>query len=30
LLESEGIVWINDQILNFKEVYWDPGLELVL
>ncbi|MDX1350136.1 MAG: MGMT family protein [Putridiphycobacter sp.] len=28
LLEAEGIVVINDQIQNFKSVYWDPELEL--
>ena len=30
LLESEGIIVENDQILNFKEVYWDPSKELEL
>lgn len=28
LLESEGIVVIDNQIQNLKEVYWDPNLEL--
>ena len=28
LLESEGIVVEDDQIMNFKERFWDPGLEL--
>tara|TARA_R110002012_G_scaffold305549_2_gene509731 strand:- start:654 stop:998 length:345 start_codon:yes stop_codon:yes gene_type:complete len=28
LLESEGITVIEDQIQNFKEIYWDPNLEL--
>lgn len=30
LLESEGIVVKNDQIVNFREKFWDPGLELTL
>ncbi|HEY8367172.1 MAG TPA: MGMT family protein [Bacteroidia bacterium] len=30
LLEREGIVVINDQIQNFKEVFWDPNTELSL
>jgi methylated-DNA-protein-cysteine methyltransferase related protein len=30
LLESEGIVIENDQIVNFKEVFWDPSTELAL
>lgn len=25
LLESEGVVIENDQIINFDEVFWDPG-----
>lgn len=28
LLASEGAVIEDDQILNFKEIYWDPNLEL--
>ncbi len=28
LLEKEGVQVENDQILNFKEVYWDPLTEL--
>lgn len=28
LLESEGIVIENDQIINFAEVFWDPVKEL--
>lgn len=24
LLENEGIQVVNDQIVNFKEVFWDP------
>ncbi|MDP4291472.1 MAG: MGMT family protein [Bacteroidota bacterium] len=28
LLESEGIVFEGDQILNFGKVFWDPSLEL--
>lgn len=30
LLESEGIIVENDQILNFKDVFWDPSKELEL
>jgi methylated-DNA-protein-cysteine methyltransferase-like protein len=30
LLESEGIILENDQILNFKDVFWDPSRELEL
>jgi methylated-DNA-protein-cysteine methyltransferase related protein len=30
LLESEGVILERDQILNFKEVFWDPSLELEL
>lgn len=30
LLESEGIRIENDQILHFKEKFWDPGLELTI
>lgn len=30
LLESEGLLIENDQILNFKERFWDPNLELTL
>ena len=28
LLESEGIVVIRNQILNFDQVFWDPFKEL--
>lgn len=28
LLENEGIVVENDQIVNFKEKFWDPSAEL--
>lgn len=28
LLESEGAIIENDKILNFKEMFWDPGKEL--
>jgi len=28
LLESEGLIIENDQILNFKMRFWDPTLEL--
>jgi len=30
LLESEGMVIENNQILNFKEKFWDPFIELEL
>ena len=30
LLEKEGIEVIDDKIINFKEVFWDPNLELKL
>lgn len=30
LLESEGIDTLNDKILNFKNVLWDPNQELSL
>lgn len=29
-LTAEGIVVKNDTIINFKEVYWDPAIELSL
>ncbi len=28
LLESEGAIIENDKIINFKELFWDPGKEL--
>jgi methylated-DNA-protein-cysteine methyltransferase-like protein len=28
LLENEGIIIENDQIINFEEKFWDPGKEL--
>lgn len=28
LLESEGVEVIDDQVQDFKKVYWDPNLEL--
>jgi len=28
LLENEGLTIIEDQVQDFKEVYWDPNLEL--
>ena len=28
LLESEGITVIDDQVQNFKELFWDPSTEL--
>lgn len=30
LLENEGVKVVNDQIINFKEVFWDPSIELDL
>lgn len=30
LLKNEGVDIKNDQIVNFKEIYWDPSLELEL
>ena len=29
LLEAEGLTVVNDQVINFKEVFWDPNVELV-
>ena len=28
LLESEGVLVKNDQVLNFEIIFWDPSLEL--
>ena len=28
LIESEGNLVQNDQVQNFKQVYWDPNLEM--
>jgi len=28
LLENEGAIIENDRILNFKELFWDPSVEL--
>ncbi len=28
LLENEGIKVVNDKVLNFKNIFWDPSLEL--
>jgi methylated-DNA-protein-cysteine methyltransferase-like protein len=30
LLESEGITVVDDQVVNFNEIYWDPSRELEL
>lgn len=30
LLEAEGIIIENDQIQNFRELFWDPNTELKL
>lgn len=29
LLESEGVQIESDQIINLKEIFWDPSLELI-
>lgn len=29
LLENEGHTIIDDKILNFSEVFWDPAIELI-
>ena len=29
LLESEGVEVKNDQVVRFKELFWDPGVELM-
>lgn len=29
LLEKEGIIIENDQIVNFKEKFWNPSIELL-
>lgn len=28
LLENEGMIIENNQIINFRERFWDPGIEL--
>ena len=30
LLQQEGIDVKNDQIVNFREIFWDPSIELGL
>lgn len=30
LLASEGILVENDQVVDFKNLYWDPNIELAL
>jgi methylated-DNA-protein-cysteine methyltransferase-like protein len=30
LLEKEGILVKNDCIVNFKQLFWDPSIELEL
>jgi methylated-DNA-protein-cysteine methyltransferase-like protein len=30
LLEAEGVQVLNDQVTNFKTLFWDPALELNL
>jgi methylated-DNA-protein-cysteine methyltransferase-like protein len=30
LLESEGLGIVNDQIVNFRDIFWDPSEELKL
>nr|WP_321453537.1 MGMT family protein [uncultured Carboxylicivirga sp.] len=29
LLQNEGIIVEDNQIINFKEVFWDPSVELI-
>lgn len=29
LLESEGIVVLNDQVQEYKNIFWDPSKELI-
>jgi methylated-DNA-protein-cysteine methyltransferase-like protein len=30
LLENEGVKVENDQVQDFKEIFWDPMIELAL
>lgn len=30
LLEAEGVLVKNDQVVDFEKIYWDPGKELAL
>jgi methylated-DNA-protein-cysteine methyltransferase-like protein len=30
LLEAEGVVVVNDQVRDFKQLFWDPVVELAL
>jgi len=30
LLESEGVKVVDDQVQNFKTIFWDPAVELAL
>jgi methylated-DNA-protein-cysteine methyltransferase related protein len=30
LLETDGVEVENDQVLKFKEIFWDPSIELAL
>jgi methylated-DNA-protein-cysteine methyltransferase-like protein len=30
LLKSEGVNVIDDQVQDFKKIFWDPGIELTL
>ncbi|MBB3054414.1 MGMT family protein [Mucilaginibacter gotjawali] len=30
LLESEGVKVVDDQVQDFKKLYWDPSIELAL
>jgi methylated-DNA-protein-cysteine methyltransferase-like protein len=30
LLESEGVTVVDDQVQDFKKVFWDPSVELAL
>jgi hypothetical protein len=29
-LEAEGLKVVDDAIVGFKEIYWDPAIELAL
>jgi hypothetical protein len=29
IIEKEGVKIKNDMVVNFKELFWDPGKELI-
>jgi hypothetical protein len=29
-LEEEGVSVVDDQVLNFDRIFWDPSVELLL